>query len=88
MKLSWPTISIPADPRSRFPSLSVLYFLCLFDKRTTGTSLIIQEHEAMVETARKLYGVLSQNGEPPLTMMRTMLTTMQPIDFKVTKEAA
>ena len=42
-------------------------------KCTTGTSLIIQEHEAMVETARKLYEVLSQSGEPPLTMMRTML---------------
>ena len=57
-------------------------------KCTTGTSLIIQEHEAMVETARKLYEVLSQSGEPPLAMMRTMLTMMQPIDFKVTKEAA
>ena len=57
-------------------------------KCTTGTSLIIQEHEAMVETARKLYGVLSQNGEPPLTMMQTMLRMMQPTDFKVTKEAA
>ena len=42
----------------------------------------------MVKTARKLYEVLSQNGEPPLTMMRTMLAVMQPVDFKVTKEAA
>ena len=57
-------------------------------KCTTGTSLITQEHEAMVETARKLYGVLSQDGEPPLTMMQTMLGMMQPMDFKVTKEAA
>ena len=57
-------------------------------KCTTGTSLNAQEHEAMVETARKLYGVLSQDGEPPLTMMQTMLGMMQPMDFKVTKEAA
>ena len=45
-------------------------------KCTTGTSLNVQEHEAMEETARKLYGVLSQDGEPPLTMMQTMLGMM------------
>ena len=57
-------------------------------KCTTGTSLNAQEHEAMKEMARKLYGVLSQDGEPPLTMMQTMVGMMEPMNFKVTKEAA
>ena len=43
-------------------------------KCTTGASLATQEHEAMVETARKLYEALSQGGEPPLTMMQSILT--------------
>ena len=42
----------------------------------------------MVETARKMYEMLSQGGEPPLTMMRTILTMMLPMDFIVTREAA
>ena len=57
-------------------------------KCTTGKSLNAQEHEAMKETARKLYGALSQDGEPPLTMMQTMVGMMEPMNFKVTKEAA
>ena len=57
-------------------------------KCTTGTSLNAQGHEAMKEMARKLYGVLSQDGEPPLTMMQTMVGMMEPMNFKVTKEAA
>ena len=57
-------------------------------KCTTGTILATQEHKAMVETARKLYETLSQGGEPPLTMMQTILTRMLPIDFRVTRQAA
>ena len=34
-------------------------------KCTTGASLTRQEHEAMVETVRKMYEALSQGGEPP-----------------------
>ena len=41
-------------------------------KCTTGASLTRQEHEAMVETARKMYETLSQGGEPPLAMMRAI----------------
>jgi hypothetical protein len=57
-------------------------------KCTTGADQADQEHKAMVETAHRLYETLSQNGEPPLTMMQGILMKMQPMDFKVTKEAA
>jgi hypothetical protein len=57
-------------------------------KCTTGTNQADQEHEAMVETAHRLYETFSQRGEPALTMMRSILEKMLPMDFIVTREAA
>ena len=55
---------------------------------TTGTDQATQEHEAMVETAHKLYETLSQGGEPALAMMQSTLEKMLPMDFVVTRGAA
>jgi hypothetical protein len=42
----------------------------------------------MVETAHRLYETFSQSGEPALAMMQSILEKMQPMDFRVTREAA
>ena len=55
---------------------------------TTGTDQADQEHEAVVETAHQLHETFSQGGAPALTMMRSILEKMLPMDFIVTREAA
>jgi hypothetical protein len=57
-------------------------------KCTTGMNQVNQEHKAMVETAHRLYETFSQRGESALTMMRSILEKMLPMDFIVTREAA
>jgi hypothetical protein len=57
-------------------------------KCTTGMDQADQEHDAMVETAHRLYETFSQSGAPALAMMRSILQKMLPMDFIVTREAA
>jgi hypothetical protein len=57
-------------------------------KCTTGMNQADQDHKAMVETAHRLYETSSQRGESALTMMRSTLEKMLPLDFIVTREAA
>jgi hypothetical protein len=46
-------------------------------KCTTGTDQADQGHEAMAETAHRLYETFSQSGAPALAMMQSILEKMQ-----------